>query len=567
MEHLTDQVRRALKRWENLQNQRKDFDANYFRPLQKWVLPRSGYFSDLDDPQHNGRVRGRDIINNTAKRAHGILAAGMQSGLTSPFRRWFQLELDQRELSHLAGVQRYLDQLEELFYLVYATSNFYPSMHKFHKEVAGPATGVMLLEGDHDKVIRCKTLTMGEYCLAENQHGRVDTLYRSLWLSAENLLDQFGREAVGEKVLKMLDSGHQDDKLQVLHIVEPRRGRDHRRLDNRNFPWASLYILLAGEGSGGQEPGGRLLRESGYAQFPYIVGTWDKAAGETYGRGPGHDVLPEARALQEMEKDHALALEKKVNPPVKKPATLDHPVNALPGGVTPYDATAPQGLGPLYEVRPETRELMEKIRHVELRIEQAFYVDVFLASMGQHYGQPPTAEEIVERRQEKLLILGPIIERLTSEGLQPLFERVYHLMGEAGILPEPPPELVGRRFKVRLIGPLARAQQAAQAGSVTKTVAFFRELAQLQPEVLDLLDADQAARHFHELEGSTSRMVREQEEVERIRAARAQEEERQRQAAAAQQSLEAAGQAATAVKTLGDTPPEALEQMEAALGV
>lgn len=555
-----------LKRWQNLQAARQEFDSNYYRPLQKWVLPRSGYFSDLDNPRQHGRVRGRDIINNTAKRAHGILAAGMHAGLTSPFREWFSLEIDDNALNHASGVRAYLDQLKELYYRVFATSNFYAQVHKFHKEVAGPATGCMLVEQDPEKVIRCRTLTMGEYCLAENQYGAVDTVYRTLWLSAENLVDQFGREAAGEAVLRMIESGNQDEKLEVLHAVEPRRGRDHRRLDNRNLPWASWYLLLPRQEGGTKKHPGRLLRESGYAQFPYIVGTWDKAAGEVYGRGPGHDVLPEARSLQEMEQDHAMALEKKVNPPVKKPATLDTPVNALPGGVTPYDMGVPQGLGPLYEVRPETRELMEKIRHVELRIEQAFFVDVFLASMGQHYGQPPTAEEIVERRQEKLLILGPITERLTNDALQPLFERTYYCMGEAGILPEPPPELVGRRFKVRLIGPLARAQQAAQAGSVAKTVAFFQELAGLKPEVLDLLDQDRAVRRFNDFQGATSEILRPQEEVEDIRARRAQQEARQHQAAAAQQSLEAAGQAAATAKTLGEAGPEVMEQLEAALG-
>jgi hypothetical protein len=504
-----EKTREYLARFNSLKEKRQPFETNYWRPIGDYLLPRRGWFDDLEDPQRPGRRRQDKIINNQPSRSLRILAAGMQGGLTSPARQWFQLSLADSNLSGLGRVREYLGEVQARMYKIFASSNFYSSIHMAYTELAGFGTCCLLEDEDLEKGVRFKTLTAGEYYLAEDRRGRVDTVYRTTWMSATQMAQEFGRENLSDSVKSALEHDP-DHSFQVLHLVEPRTVREPGSKNALNMPWRSVYLELEG--------GGNLLRKGGYEEFPYLVSRWSVFGGEVYGRGPGCDVLPDIKMLQEMEKTHLKALHKMADPPVKKPSTLSHPVNALPGGVTPYDASNPHALAPLYEVRPNTGELDVKIQRVENAIAKAMFNDVFLFNT---YIRGMTATEVEERREEKLLMLGPVIERQTHELLDPLINRTYQLMNRRGMLPTPPREIQGMEIKVEFISHLAQAQKVVLTRGIRAISAFVADLSRLSSQAMDLFDVDQAVRQFAEAAGTPVRLIRGAGEVEDLRRAKA----------------------------------------------
>ena len=566
---IDDRTKRIKARWEQLKAKRQDFDTNYFIPIQQYVLPKSGYFTDVDDPSTHGRIRGVEILNNHAQRAWTIGAAGMHGGMTSPFRQWFDLALLNKNLSELGAVKAHLEHRKELYYRTFSTTNFYREIHKFHGERIGYGTAVTMVEEDIEKTCHFKTMTMGQFWIAENQKGKVDTVYRRLDMSAAQIIDEFGKDEAGETIKNAMESGNDDEMFEILHAVQPRRKRDYTKQDNRNMPYESIYILLGGVSEKkGKELGQPVLRESGYEMFPFIVGRYDVVPGEVYGRCPGMDVLPEARQLQSLEADLDLMIEKNAKPPIKKPASMeDVVINDLPGGVTTYDGADARGLDRLYEVNPRIDELEKKILRVEQAISRAFYNDIFMLSEAMGYGQPPTREEIVERRQEKLLLLGPTVEGMDSETLQPLIDLVDYHLGDSGQIEEPPRELIGQQVRLVMVSQMAQAQRVAKTRNIQATSAYFAELANLTEEVLDNLDTDEAGRQFAEAVGGSNSLIVPLEEVKRKRQARAERQARQAQIEAAQMQLNASQQAAGTLKTASDVNADAIQEFREASNV
>ncbi len=510
-----NQIREYMRRFFGLKQTRQPFETNYWQAISEYLLPRRGWFESLEDPQRPGRKRQDKIINNQPTRALRILSAGMQGGLTSPARQWFRLNLADSSVHGSGAVREYLSEVERRMYMIFASSNFYSSIHMAYTELAGFGTCCLLEDEDPDKTVRFLTLTAGEYYLAEDRRGLVNTVYRTTWMSAAQMEEEFGRNVVSDQVKSALEHDP-DRKFEVLHLVEPRSLRNQRSSGNMDMPFKSVYLELGG--------GGHLLRESGYNEFPYLVSRWSVFGGEVYGRGPGNDVLPDVKMLQEMEKTHLKALHKMADPPVKKPASLGHPVNALPGGVTPYDASNPQALAPLYEVTPNTAELDAKIQRVEMAIEKALFNDVFLFNT---YTSSMTATEVEERREEKLLMLGPVIERQTHELLDPLIDRTFNLMNRKGMLPAPPREIQGMDLKVEFVSHLAQAQKVVATKSIRTVSAYAAELSRYSNEALDLFNVEEALRQFSEAAGAPGNLIRGEREVKKLRSGKAEAVQRQ----------------------------------------
>ncbi len=73
----------------------------------------------------------------------------------------------------------------------------------------------------------------------------------------------------------------------------------------------------------------------------------------------------------------------------------------------------------------------------------------------------PTATEVAERRDEKLVMLGPVLERLHDDLLEPLIGRVFQIMARVGQIPPPPsPMLDGMRLQPEYVSPMAALQAA-----------------------------------------------------------------------------------------------------------
>jgi hypothetical protein len=513
-----------------LKLERASFEGHW-RDLSDYLAPRRGRFLVSDK---NKDRRSPRIINPAGRLAARTLANGMMGGVTSPARPWFKLSTPDPDLAEHGEVKLWLDDATKLMRQVFARSNFYNCIHTLYGEIGTFGTASMLIDEDYQDVIRCYPFSVGEYYLANSHRLDVNAVYRECSYTVSQLVEMFGLDAVSARVKDSFDRGNYDQWVEVAHAIEANPSHIAGRAGPDGKPFRSVYYEVAGETD-------KLLHRGGYNEWPAPSPRWDLLAGDVYGSSPGMDALPDVKALQVMEMRKAQGIDKMVNPPMQAPADLrNQPVSSLPGGISYYNGqTGAGGIRPLYEVQPRLAELMGSMQEHEQRINQAFFADLFLM-MAQSDRREITAREIDERHEEKLLQLGPVLERLHDELLNPVIDRVFAIMQRNGILPEPPEALQGIDLKVEYVGMLAQAQQAVAVGGIERFMGFAGNMAAVNPAILDKIDMDQAIDEYGQYVGVAASLVIPDETVMKIRAERQKLAQMQQQAAMMTQAAEGA---------------------------
>ena len=538
-----------LTRWGQLKTERATW-WSHWKELSDNLLPRSGRFFVQD--RNRGQRRHNAIYDSTGTRALRVLAAGMMSGMTSPARPWFRLTTSDPELMDAPNVKLWLDDVTRIMHTVFQRSNTYRALHSLYEELGAFGTGASLIMPDRENVIHHYPLTMGEYAVATNWKGEVDTLYREFQKTVRELVAEFGIENVSTTVKNLYDRGTLDAWVTVVHCIEPRSDRDPSKSDNLNMAWKSVYFEQGADKN-------KVLRESGFKRFPAVVPRWATSGGDVYGNSPGMEALGDIKQLQHEQLAKAKGINYKIDPPLQVPTSLkNRDVDRLPGGITYVDTANPNAaIKTAYEVNLDLSHLLADIQDVRSRINGCFYADLFLMLANQQDGRM-TATEVAERHEEKLLMLGPVLERLQNELLDPLIEMTFDQIMEAGIAPPPPEELQEHPVNVELVSMLAQAQRAVGTNSIDRFVGNIGAVAQFKPEVLDKLDADKWADLYADSLGLPAQIIVPEDKVKAIRQQRAQAQQAAQQSAMLNQQADTANKLAAA-KTGGD--PNALTDL------
>jgi hypothetical protein len=217
----------------------------------------------------------------------------------------------------------------------------------------------------------------------------------------------------------------------------------------------------------------------------------------------------------------------------------------------------------LFEVNLDLNALREDIMDVRGRIRMGLYTDLFQMIVGDTRVQPATAREIAERHEEKLIMLGPVLESLHDEFLGPYVEETFAHMLEAGILPPLPRELEGVPLSVKFVSLLAQAQNLVGLGSVERLIGSVANLATIKPDIMDKIDTDQAVETYADMLGVDPTLVVPGDRVALIRQQRAQQQQVMQAAAMAQQGAAVARDLGAA----GEDGRDAAAQAAAQLGV
>jgi hypothetical protein len=542
---------RYMKRWSMLRAERATWITDYY-DLIDYVAPMHGRFFYTDVNKGNKVQRQKKVYDSTGRRALNVLAAGLMAGMTSPARPWFRLSLADRALMARDPVKDWLQDVTDLMRDVFSQSNTYRVLHQMYGELGAFGTSASIIMPDYENVIHLFPLTVGEYCLATNGRGVIDTAYREMQLTVGQIIDQFGYDAASMSVQQLYERGNYDQWVLCQHVIEPRKGRDTTKRDSRNMRWKSCYYEV-----GGNPDPNKMLSESGFNQFPALAARWNVTGNDVYGTGPGHDALPDIRQLQHEQLRKGQAIDYQTNPPLAVPATLKEAgVNRLPGGIQYVDSVGPENsIRSMFDVRLDLQHLRESILDTRERIKAHFYEDLFLM-LANDTRSGITATEVAERHEEKLLMLGPVLERLHNELLDPLIDATYERLALAGVLPPAPPEMQGREINVEYVSMLAQAQRAVGLASYDRAIATVGALAgaKQDPTVWDKLDTDKIIDDYTDGLGIPSRVVRGEKEVMAIRAQRAQQQ-------AAAQSLAAAQQAADTGAAMSQIDPARIQDV------
>jgi hypothetical protein len=299
-----------------------------------------------------------------------------------------------------------------------------------------------------------------------------------------------------------------------------------------------------------------------------MVPRWETTTtADFYGRGPGWKALGDCKMLQKLQRQSLLALDKVVDPPVQQDSSVEGTANTLPGGVSRSSAMVPNaGVRAAYQINPDMVAIENKIEKTTQKIGRMFFADLFLMLIREDNPRM-TATEVAERQSEKLQILGPVLERLENELLNPLVTRTFGIMMRNRLLPPPPAELQGQDIKVRYISILAQAQRMIGVTAVQQSIGFIgTALAPLNPTVIDMINVDTTAREYADMLGIPAKMLNSPEKVDEIRKGRAQEVAQMKNLQAAEVAAKAAASGAGAVNAMANAPMNENSALDATLG-
>lgn len=523
---------RILARKSALWTERSSW-VTHWREISDYQQPRAGRFFVTD--RNKGDKRANNIIDNTAVFGARTLAAGLMSGVTSPARPWFRLEIQDKDLMESGPVKTWLHNTAVLLRAVFAASNTYRSLHSMYEELGLFGTAASMVLPDFDNVIHHYPLTVGEYALGTGARGEVNTICREFQMTVAQLVEQFGKENCSQTVRDLWNNGSYDSWVDVIHMVQPRKERDYTKRDARNMAYMSCYL------EPGKDNWDKFLSESGFERFPALAPRWVVTGNDIYGTSPGMECLGDVKQLQHQQLRKGQAIDYQVNPPLQVPTKYKEASKArLPGGVFYVDSMGnDKGVRSAFDVQLNLQHLLLDIQDVRERIRSAYYADLFLM-LANDTRSGITATEVAERHEEKLLMLGPVLERLHNELLSPLIDITFDYCRRADILPIAPPELQGMELRVEFISVLAQAQRAVATQGMDRLLSTVGQIAGLKPEVLDKIDFDQVVDDYGDAYGVNPKVIVPDSKVAEIRQQRAAAMQAQASAATAPQVVESA---------------------------
>lgn len=462
-----------------------------WRELSDFLLP-SRYRWLLTDRERNARrARNEMILDSTGTKAARTLSAGMMNGVTSPSRPWFKLRIAGGLDIESKPVRMYLDEVERRMLTTMAETNFYLALQTMYLDLTVFGTSACLIYEDFDSVFRCYNPPLGEYYLWNSYRQSVDGFARKFTMKVGQVAERWPDQSYWSDFLKAAvkaGGARLNEDVEICHLIEPNQGALPGV--RKDFRYAEMYW----EANRSQETTGILLELRGYFELPGMFPRWDLMSGEAYGTSPAMDALGDIIQLQHETKKKAQALDKMVNPPIQAPIELEHrPTAMMPGGIT-YVSNASMKIEPLYTVNPPLGEISADIQAVQIRIRETFHNELF--NMISQLDTVRSATEIDARREEKLVLLGGVLERFENEALDPAIKRIYGIMQRAQLLPEPPEELEGMTIEIQYVSILSAAQKAVGTIPTERLLQLVGNLAAVYPEVLDVPDPQTLVRDY-----------------------------------------------------------------------
>lgn len=524
--------------------------------LSKYIYPMRGRFHE-EGGSREGQRRDQYLIDPYPMDAITKCAAGLHSGLTSPSRPWFELSLQDAEKAEMHNVRLWLNDAHDVMMSLYARSNTYAMLYQIEAEVAQFGTAAALMLQDYNYGIWHRPYTCGEYCGGVDARGKVTSFGRRFELNARQMVTEFGEENVSPGVLAASKAQDITQRFAVEMLIERNARYDPNKMALGNFPWTSHYWEYGRND--------KFLKISGFREQPFLMMRWLTVANEVYGTGPGHNALGDCMQLQRLERNKLRATDNEVDPAMVYPASMKK-VDRLPGGQNFVPETTQMTAYPLVPPGAKRYEgiamlVNEKHQHIA----STFYNDL-LVMLSMQTSQQMTAREVAERHEEKLLMLGPVLEQFHNEVLEPLTLRTFGICLRNGLFPPMPDEISEAELKVDFVSLLAQAQKMVELPSIQNVVGMAGNLAAIYPEIIDNIDSDAVIRKSAIINGAPEKIIRSEDDVQQIRRQRA---EAQAQAEQAQQMAAAAGpvkDVAQAARLMSETPTSGGNALDEILG-
>lgn len=482
---MDPRAKEKIRAWERGNSNRSN-TLSHWQEITRYMVPDRASYTTTITP---GQKTMQWVFDATPIWCVVQFAAGLHSLLTSPTLKWFGLKADDDALDSVPEVRAWLDKVTANLYGILNSPkrNFATQSQELWLDLGSIGGGAMaILEGRQTDIF-FSTRHMKECVIEENDEDRVDVMRRRFEFTAKQATERWGARA-GEKAVKAMADGKEDQIFAYHHSVEPRRQRDPQRSDAKHKPFESCYVAEADQ---------ELVSEGGFDEFPYITPRLSKVSGEINGRGCGSWALPDVKMLQEMTKLVLQAAQLSVKPPMQLPDNgFLVPIKSTPGALNFYrSGTRPTDRIETIKMGGDIALGIELINRVETHIMRTFYVDLMRMPMDLANpvsdGKGSTATYWLQRREKEMMALSPMLARVSAEGLDPAIGRVFAIQwrrskrlgfGPGSPFPPPPPQLSGVPLHVEYVSPIAIAQKSSALDNTRRLIEQQLLLRQINPE-------------------------------------------------------------------------------------
>ncbi|PLC03430.1 phage tail protein [Variovorax sp. RO1] len=526
-----------LKSFKRLQSQRSVLEQTWKEAFEySYPLRGQGFYGN-DDPFTNAtraRTDQAKLFDSTGTDACRLLSASMIGGLTPSTSQWFSLSVPNTPDAYIPRpVRAWLQQSSETLFSMIHSSNYNAEAYEFFIDIAVAGQAGLFIEMNEESGrLHFEHWPLASLYIADSTKAqKVDTVYRRLMMTVAEAAEKFGAANLPPSAKSLLENDPTSIvKHPYIHCIRPRFRAGKRSAGKmaKAMPFESTYVC---------EKSGEVCYESGYQEFPLVIPRWSVIPGTEYAVGPLNDALPDVKTLNKLVEMVLTNGEMAIAGTfVAKHDGVFNPSTVRIGPRKVIMVADPDNIKPLAS-GGNWRIAEGEIMRLQGQIKRVMMSDELAPSQS---GAPMTAEEVRTRTQIIRQILGPTFSRLQAEFLNPLIERCFNLAFRAGLLGQPPDELMEMRFIPEFKSPLARAQRM---DDVTAMDRYESSLAQSMqafgPQVADTYDVDKAAQKRAEILGIPVELMRDQREIDQIRQQRAQAEAEAAQREAAARALSA----------------------------
>lgn len=468
------------------------------------------------------------ILDDTASDSARILSSSIVSGTTPANSLWFGLDAGQESDEE----NRWLDESARIMFDNIHGSNFDAAAFECMVDMVDAGWFVLYIDEAKEGGYHFEQWPLGQcYVSSSKQGGVVDTIYREVEMTVEQIIAEYGIDKVSAKIAEAYNNDKLDDKFSVVHAIYPRQVHAVNGRMAKNLPFASCHIEVDSK---------QLLRESGYHEFPCAIPRWMLVPGSPYATGPMANALGSIRTINDIKALELANLD--LATAGMWIAEDDGVLNPRAVKIGPRKVIVANSVDSMKALTPGAD--FNIVFTAEERLQAAIRKALLADQLQPQDGPAMTATEVHVRVQLIRQLLGPIYGRLQAEYLQPLVTRCFGIAYRAGVLGQAPQSLQNRVFTVKYLGPLARAQRLEDVTAMDRFETTLMSEAQADPTVLDLYDFEEAAKQRSKFLGVPQSLLRSDDQVAKLRDSRKAVQQQQQQQAAGQQLQQSLGDAA-----------------------
>lgn len=407
--------------------------------------------------QTEGQLRTVDLYDSTAVMASYRMTSGIFTYLMPVGARWFEFRAQRHELNIEKDIQEWMSMATAATHKEIWRSNFQREMFVTIRSMIVFGTGVISVKRVGSEIV-FSSHHIGYMFFDENSRGEIDTVYRQIFYTVRQAVQEFGEDNLSKSVRKAYNAKKLNEKFEFVHVCAPNKDFDRTKIGASVKKVKSLYICIRDKA---------VVKEGGFDELPYLVARFSKVPGEIMGRGPAIEYLPEIKMLNRMKRTFIESAEKACNPPLiaEDDGVVGQPVTE-PNGMIYIRAGAmepkPLSTGTNVQLNAELIAQQQEV------VREGFFYNDFQA-LAQYRNM--TATEVVERVEEKIVHIAPAITSLQKEIFNPLITRVLTLLIDAELIDGPPMSL---DYDIIYLGRLALAMSNIQTNAIEATLAKWQ---------------------------------------------------------------------------------------------